>query len=99
MHFLPGGYLNGKTVRVSFLGDTKFTFLNENKLQEWFTKLYLDESQIDPKVILDVGTGTGGSAFVLGSMFPQANVLAVITYFLIPICNAISSAASAYNDL
>lgn len=72
--------MNGQTVRVSFLGDTKFTFLNEKTLEEWLTKMYVHETPVDPKVILDVGTGTGGSAFVLGKMFPEASVIAV-SYF------------------
>ena len=35
VHFLPGGYLNTRTVRISFLGNSKFTFLNETTLEEW----------------------------------------------------------------
>ena len=35
VHFLPGGYLNSRTVRISFLGNSKFTFLNETILEEW----------------------------------------------------------------
>merc|ERR1712241_465146 len=77
VHFLPKGYLNGHTVRVSYLGNSKFTFLDESKLNEWFKKLYFEETQIDPKVILDVGTGTGGSAFVLGELFPEAKVMGI----------------------
>ena len=75
VHFLPKGYLNGQTVRISYLGNSKFSFLNETILNTWFRKLYFEETQIEaPKVILDVGTGTGGSAFVLGEIFPEANV-------------------------
>ena len=77
VHFLPGGYLNSKTVRISFLGNSKFTFLDESKLNEWLTKLYKVDSNIEPKVILDVGTGTGGSAFVLGELFPEAQVMGI----------------------
>ena len=79
VHFLPNGYLNGKTVRVSFLGNSKFSFLDEDLLRTWYQKLYFENTQISPKAILDVGTGTGGSAFVLGELFPKANVM-VSTY-------------------
>ena len=78
VHFLPGGYLNSQTVRISFLGNSKFTFLDESKLNEWLVKLYkTQQNSIEPKVILDIGTGTGGSAFVLGQLFPQAQVLGI----------------------
>ena len=30
-----------------------------------------------PEKVLDVGTGTGGSAFVLGEIFPEAEVVGV----------------------
>ena len=33
VHFLPGGYLNGQTVRVSYCGYTKFNFLKEDVLK------------------------------------------------------------------
>ena len=76
MHFLPGGYLNSQTVRISYLGKfAKFTFLDESKLNEWFSKLYVDVPEpIKPTQILDIGTGTGGSAFVLGELYPEAKV-------------------------
>jgi ubiquinone/menaquinone biosynthesis C-methylase UbiE len=77
VHFLPGGYLNGHTVRISFLGNTKFSFLDEDLLTEWLVKMYFDEKAINPKVILDVGSGTGGSAFVLGELFPEATVTGI----------------------
>ena len=74
VHFLPNGYLNGKTVRVSFLGNSNFSFLDEDLLRTWYQKLYFENTQISPKAILDVGTGTGGSAFVLGELFPKAYI-------------------------
>jgi ubiquinone/menaquinone biosynthesis C-methylase UbiE len=39
--------------------------------------MYFDEKAINPKVILDVGSGTGGSAFVLGELFPEATVTGI----------------------
>ena len=36
VHFLPGGYLNSRTVRISYLGNSKFTFINETELTEWY---------------------------------------------------------------
>jgi len=74
VHFLPGGYLNGHTVRISYLGKSKFNFLQEDKIREWIGKLHGDKS---PKRILDLGTGPGFSAFVLAEMFPEAEVIAV----------------------
>jgi len=74
VHFLPGGYLNGQTVRISFLGKTKFNFLDEVKIKEWLTLLYGEKN---PKRILDIGTGPGFSAFVLAEMFPEAEVIAI----------------------
>ena len=35
VHFLPGGYVNSKTVRISYLGNSKFTFLNETYVDQW----------------------------------------------------------------
>jgi len=74
VHFLPGGYLNGQTVRISFLGKSKFNFLDETRIKEYLTMLYGDKN---PKRILDIGTGPGFSAFVLAEMFPEAEILAV----------------------
>ena len=74
VHFLPGGYLNGQTVRISYLGKSKFNFLDEVKIKEWLTTLYGDKN---PKRILDIGTGPGFSAFVLAEMFPEAEIIAV----------------------
>eukprot|EP00088_Acartia_fossae_P057248 TRINITY_DN6677_c0_g1_i1.p1 TRINITY_DN6677_c0_g1~~TRINITY_DN6677_c0_g1_i1.p1 ORF type:complete len:395 (+),score=125.11 TRINITY_DN6677_c0_g1_i1:3-1187(+) len=74
VHFLPGGYLNGHTVRMSYLGKSKFNFLHEDLIREYLTK-YHGNSQ--PKRILDIGTGPGFSAFVLAEMFPEAEVIAV----------------------
>ena len=74
VHFLPGGYLNGQTVRISFLGKSKFNFLDETRIKEYLTMLYGDKN---PKRILDIGTGPGFSAFVLAEMFPEAEIIAV----------------------
>jgi len=74
VHFLPGGYLNGHTVRISYLGKSKFNFLIEENIKVWLTKLHGDKH---PKRILDIGTGPGFSAFVLAEMFPEAEVIAI----------------------
>lgn len=74
VHFLPGGYLNGQTSRVSYLGKTKFSFLNESLIAEWILQLHGDKS---PKTILDLGTGNCFSAFVLGELYPEATVIGV----------------------
>jgi ubiquinone/menaquinone biosynthesis C-methylase UbiE len=74
VHFLPGGYLNGHTVRISYLGRSKFNFLHEDLLTEWLIKLHGDKK---PKRILDIGTGPGFSAFVLAKIFPEAEVVAI----------------------
>ena len=74
VHFLPGGYLNGHTVRLSYMGQSKFNFLHEELLMEWLVKLHGDKR---PRRILDIGTGPGFSAFVLAQLFPEAQVVAV----------------------
>ena len=74
VHFLPGGYLNGHTVRISYLGKNKFNFLQENIIREWLEKLHGEKA---PKRILDIGTGPGFTAFVMGEMWPEAEVVAV----------------------
>merc|ERR1711874_731977 len=74
VHFLPGGYLNGHTVRFSYLGKSKFNFLHESLLKEWLTNLHGDKPL---KRILDIGTGPGFSAIVLAEMFPEAEVIAI----------------------
>merc|ERR1712045_605430 len=74
VHFLPGGYLNGHTARINYLGKSKFNFLDEGRLWEWLTLLHGTKR---PKRILDIGTGPGFSAFVLGEIFPEAEGVAV----------------------
>ena len=74
VHFLPGGYLNGHTVRISFLGKTKFNFLNETRLEEWVRQIHGERK---PKRILDIGTGPGFSAFTYAKVFPEAEVVGV----------------------
>ena len=74
VHFLPGGYLNGHTVRISYLGKSKFNFLDESRIREHLSMMYGDKN---PKRILDIGTGPGFSAFVLADMFPEAEVIAI----------------------
>ena len=74
VHFLPGGYLNGQTVRISYLGKTKFSFLDEEKIRHWLEELHGDKS---PKKVLDMGTGGCFSAFVMGEMWPEAQVIGV----------------------
>merc|ERR1712212_1461230 len=74
VHFLPGGYLNGHTVRISYLGKSKFNFLDESRIREHLSMMYGDKN---PKRILDIGTGPGFSAFVLSEMFPEAEIVAI----------------------
>merc|ERR1719219_658738 len=74
VHFLPRGYLNGHTVRISFLGKTKFNFLDESKIEDWVRMLHDDKK---PKRILDLGTGPGFSAFTYARVFPEAEVIGV----------------------
>merc|ERR1712241_234889 len=74
VHFLPRGYLNGHTVRMSYLGKTKFNFLNESKVEEWVRQYHGDKQ---PKRILDIGTGPGFSAFTFARVFPEAEVIGI----------------------
>ena len=74
VHFLPRGYLNGHTVRISYLGKTKFNFLDEAKIEEWVRMLHGDKK---PKRILDLGTGPGFSAFTYARVFPESEVIGV----------------------
>jgi len=74
VHFLPGGYLNGHTVRISLLGKSKFNFLKEDLIRKKMTELY---GHMNPKRILDIGTGPGFSAFVMAELFPEAEIVAV----------------------
>ena len=74
VHFLPGGYLNGHTNRISYLGKNKFNFLKEDLLREYIAKLHGDKPL---KRILDIGTGPGFSAFAYNQIFPEAEIVAV----------------------
>ena len=74
VHFLPGGYLNGHTARISYLGKTKFNFLDEAKIEEQVRAHHGDKK---PQRILDIGTGPGFSAFTYAKVFPEAEVIGV----------------------
>merc|ERR1712012_1489265 len=74
VHFLPKGYLNGHTVRISFLGKTKFNFLDENKIEDWVRQIHGDKK---PTRILDIGTGPGFSAYTYARVFPEAEVIGI----------------------
>ncbi len=74
VHFLPGGYLDGHNVRISYLGKSKFSFLVEDTITEWVTDLHGDR---EPKRILDFGSGGCFSTFVYGEVFPEAEVVGV----------------------
>jgi ubiquinone/menaquinone biosynthesis C-methylase UbiE len=74
VHFLPGGYLNGQTVRISYCGKNKFNFQQDTFLHEWITKLHGDKA---PKRILDIGTGNCHGALVAAQIFPQAEVIGI----------------------
>ena len=74
VHFTPGGYLNGHSVRMSYSTYNKFNFENEEILRPWFQELH---GHRKPRRILDVGTGNCGSAFVLGELFPEAEVIGI----------------------
>ena len=96
VHFLPGGYLNGNTVRVSYNGKTKFSFLNETRIKEWIVDLHGDKEA--PQTILDVGTGGRFSAFALGEVYPEARVIGVdMAPSYIRFCNAWKEVRGANN--
>ncbi|CAH1801725.1 unnamed protein product [Owenia fusiformis] len=71
VHFLPGGYLNGQTVRISYLGKNKFNMLKEVNLRDRIKQFH---GQRSPKMILDVGTGNCFSAFSFAEVFPNSIV-------------------------
>ena len=50
VHFLPGGYVNGKTVRISYCGNTKFNFLKEDILRDTIQEYVLHIHQTIPTV-------------------------------------------------
>ncbi|XP_038068348.1 uncharacterized protein LOC119737806 [Patiria miniata] len=74
VHFNPGGYLNGRTVRMSYSTANKFNFENEEILRPWLEQLH---GHRQPKRILEIGTGNCVSAFALGEIFPRAEVIAI----------------------
>ncbi|XP_022100236.1 uncharacterized protein LOC110984384 [Acanthaster planci] len=74
VHFNPGGYLNGHTVRMSYSTYNKFNFESEGIIKPWLEQLH---GQRKPKRILEIGTGTCASAFALGEIFPNAEVIAI----------------------
>ncbi|XP_072016188.1 uncharacterized protein [Amphiura filiformis] len=74
VHFNPGGYLNGHTVRMSFSTYNKFNFCQKDRLKEWFTKLH---GHRKPDSILDMGTGNGISAMEMAKLFPDATVIGI----------------------
>ena len=41
--------------------------------------MYIEENPVQGvETILDIGTGTGGSAFVLGQLFPEVHIIQII---------------------
>lgn len=52
VHFQPGGYVNGKNIRISYLARNKYNFLKEDLLKEWIPKIHGNST---PARILDMG--------------------------------------------
>lgn len=74
VHFQPGGFANPKIVRLSYISREQYTFTREDVIREQLATLYAGMS---PRRILDVGTGTGTSAFVFAELFPEAEVIGI----------------------
>ena len=63
---------NGKYIRIRIKA-TKPSMITQNAFYfSRFRKLYFEQNPIkEVEHVLDIGTGTGGSAFVLGKLFPE----------------------------
>ena len=71
------GFLGQKTGQKK--GKIKLLTMDQRHILNYFfsgrlRKLYIEENPVQGvETILDIGTGTGGSAFVLGQLFPEVH--------------------------
>ena len=75
--FLVSWLLGQKTGQKK--GKIKLQTMDQRHILNYFfsgrlRKLYIEENPVQGvETILDIGTGTGGSAFVLGQLFPEVH--------------------------
>ncbi len=56
VHFSPGGYFNGRNIRIYFSTATHYNFDQEDLIETYLRKIHAGEN---PKRILEIGTGIG----------------------------------------
>lgn len=74
VHFLPGGYINGRNTRLNYLGKNRFNYLQRDMIH---SKLNISEFPTPVENVLDIGSGGCFLANEFGSFFPDANVIGV----------------------
>jgi 2-polyprenyl-3-methyl-5-hydroxy-6-metoxy-1,4-benzoquinol methylase len=72
IHF--GSLTDTRSVRFSYAGGGNYTFNDLERTRAFFSTI---TAGLQPKRILDVGTGMGYSAFAYAELFPEAQVVAI----------------------
>ncbi|MCS6802177.1 MAG: class I SAM-dependent methyltransferase [Chloroflexota bacterium] len=74
VHFQPGAHTNPRIPRLVYLARTRFTFTREEQIREHLARIHAGRAL---RRVLDIGTGTGTTAFAFAELWPEAEVIGI----------------------
>ncbi|XP_071495219.1 uncharacterized protein [Diadema antillarum] len=75
VHFMPDGYQDPHSVRLSYMTNNKYNFLDEELIKTWVRDLHSELKPVNR--VLDIGSGNCYSTFSYGELYPNAEVIGI----------------------